>query len=141
MKLSALVAALFPAILFVTKVTPAHPQVAPIQVETLAQSTSSWDGAAYKEYPAGQPQLTILRMTIPPHTTLQWHSHPMPNAGYLLSGDLTVEKRDGTKKHFRAGQVIAETVGSIHRGTTGDRPVVLIVFYPGVPGLPLSQPR
>jgi quercetin dioxygenase-like cupin family protein len=109
----------------------------PIHVETLIQSTSSWDGTPYKAYPAGQPQITVLKITIPPHTTMQWHSHPMPNAGYILSGELTIEKKDGTEKHFVAGQAVCETVNSIHRGITGSEPLVVIVFYPGTPGLPV----
>jgi quercetin dioxygenase-like cupin family protein len=111
----------------------------PIQIETLIQSTTSWDGAAYKAYPAGKPQITVLKYTIAAHTTMKWHTHPMPNAAYVLSGDLTVEKKDGTKKHIVAGQVLAEMVDSVHRGVTGDEPVVLIVFYPGTPGMALSQ--
>jgi quercetin dioxygenase-like cupin family protein len=110
-----------------------------IQIETLTQSTSSWDGTPYKAYPAGQPQITVLKITIAPHTTMKWHSHPLPNAGYILSGELTIEKKDGTKKHFVAGQAVTETVDSVHRGITGAEPTVLIVFYAGSPGLPLSQ--
>ena len=87
-----------------------------IRVETLIQSTSSWDGTPYTAYPAGQPQITILKITIPPYSTMKWHSHPMPNAGYILSGELTIEKKDGTKKHFVAGQAVSETVDSVHRG-------------------------
>ena len=111
----------------------------PIQTETLIQSTSSWDGKPYNPYPAGPPQITILKITIAPHTALKWHSHPMPNAGYILSGKLTIEKEDGTKQHFVAGQAVTETVNSVHRGITGSEPTVLIVFYPGTPGLPLSR--
>jgi quercetin dioxygenase-like cupin family protein len=110
----------------------------PIQVETLMQTTSAWDGTPYRSYPGGQPQITILKYTIAPQTTMKWHSHPMPNAGYILSGELTIEKKDGTAKHFVAGQAITETVDSIHRGITGAEPLVLIVFYPGTPGLPIS---
>lgn len=109
------------------------------QVETLIQSTSSWDGTPYKAYPPGQPQITVLRITLPPHTTMAWHSHPMPIAGYILSGELTIEKRDGTTKQFVAGQAVAETIESIHRGTTGATPVVVIAFCPGTPGVPVSQ--
>ena len=110
-----------------------------VKTEILARSSSSWDGTPYKSYPSGQPEVTVVKITIPAHTALKWHTHPMPNAGYVLSGDLTVEKKDGTKKHFGAGEAILETVGTIHRGVTGDQPVVLIVFYPGTPGMPLSQ--
>ncbi len=41
-------------------------------------------------------------------------------------------------QHFVAGQAVTETVNSVHRGITGTEPTVLIVFYPGAPGLPLS---
>jgi len=109
-----------------------------IKTETLLQSTTSWDGTPYKAYPAGQPKITVLKITIAANTVMKWHSHPFPNAGYVLSGELTIEKKDGTKKHFVAGQAIAETVDSVHRGMTGAEPVVLIVFYSGVPDLPLS---
>ena len=111
-----------------------------IGIETLVQSTSAWDATPYTRYPNGQPLLSVLRITMPPHTTLEWHSHPMPNAGYVLSGELTLEERDGVRKHFVAGQAITETVDRIHRGVTGEAHVILIVFYAGAPGLPLSQP-
>ncbi|HEY1948240.1 MAG TPA: cupin domain-containing protein [Bryobacteraceae bacterium] len=112
-----------------------------IQVETLIQSTSSWDGTPYKAYPAGQPQITVLKFSIAPNTTMKWHTHPLPNAGYILSGELTIERKDGVKRHFKAGDALTETVDSVHRGITGPNPVVLIVFYPGTPGLPLSNAK
>jgi hypothetical protein len=52
----------------------------------------------------------------------------MPRAGYVLSGELTLEKWDGTKRHFVPGQAVTETVASTHRGITGDEPAMLIVF-------------
>ena len=110
-----------------------------IKIETLVQSTSAWDATPYTRYPDGPPQLSVLRISIAPHTALEWHFHPMPNAGYVLSGELTLEKRDGVRKHFVAGQAITETVNCIHRGVTGEAPVVLIVFYAGTSGLPLSR--
>jgi quercetin dioxygenase-like cupin family protein len=111
-----------------------------VQKEVLMQSQSSWDGTAYTTYPAGAPELTVLKITIPPHTSLPWHTHPIPNAAYVVSGELTVEKKDtGEKKVLTAGQVLPEMVGQLHRGTSGDAPVVLIVFYAGTKGVPLAQ--
>src|ERR1700759_1862717 len=69
-----------------------------IQTEVLIQSTSSWDGTLYISHPAGRPQITALKITIAPHTTMKWHAHPLPNAGYILSGELTIEREDGTKE-------------------------------------------
>jgi quercetin dioxygenase-like cupin family protein len=113
---------------------------AQVKSETLLQSSSSWDGAPYQAYSAGAPELSVLKITIPPHSSLPWHTHPMPNAAYVLSGSLTVEKKEtGQTKILTAGQVLPEMVGSLHRGVTGDEGVVLIVFYAGTKGMPLAQ--
>jgi quercetin dioxygenase-like cupin family protein len=106
--------------------------------ETVLETSSAWDGKAYTSYPAGQPQLSVLKFTIPAHAVLDWHHHVVPNAAYVLSGTLTVEKKDGTKKVFQTGQALAETVDEVHRGVAGDEPVVLIVFYAGHSGTPLA---
>ena len=107
-----------------------------IQTEVLIQSTSSWDRTPYISYPAGRPQITILKITIAPQPIMKWHSHPLPNAGNILCGELTIEREDGTKEHFVAGQAVTETVNRVHRGITGAERAVLIVFYPGTPGHP-----
>lgn len=109
--------------------------------ETLLQATSSWDGSPYQSYQGAKPQLSILKITIPQRTSLEWHSHPVPSAGYILSGELTVETKGGKSRVFHAGDAIAETVNIVHRGTSGSQPTVLIVFYAGTPALPLTQPE
>ena len=111
-----------------------------VHAETLLRTSSSWDGEPYKSYLPGQPELSILKITIAPHTELEWHSHPMPSAAYIVAGELTVErKKDGKKQQFTAGQAVSETVDTFHRGVAGSEPVVLIVFYAGSPGVPVTQ--
>src|SRR6516225_1479570 len=111
-----------------------------VRSETLLRSATSWDGEGYKSYPSGQPVLSMLRITVPPHSKLEWHGRPTPSAAYLLSGELTLErKKDGKKQHFTAGQAVPETVNTLHRGITGDEPVVLIMFYAGTEDEPLTQ--
>jgi quercetin dioxygenase-like cupin family protein len=111
-----------------------------VSVETLLKAEASWDGAPYERYPDGAAELTVLRITIPPRTALPWHRHPMPNAAYVVSGELLVEKRDGGQTiRLVAGDVLPEMVNGEHRGVTGDAPVVLIVFYAGARGLPVSE--
>ncbi|MET3107405.1 quercetin dioxygenase-like cupin family protein [Oxalobacteraceae bacterium GrIS 2.11] len=111
-----------------------------VQSEILLRSSSSWDGTPYQAYPGAAPEITVVKITIPPHTELPWHTHPMPNAGYVESGELRVEKKDGGQsKVLTTGQVLPEMVDSAHRGVTGDQGVVLIVFYAGTKGMPLSQ--
>jgi quercetin dioxygenase-like cupin family protein len=110
-----------------------------IIVEQLLQTTRSWDGTGYTGYPSGQPQITILKIAIPRNTALDWHHHPMISAAYVLSGKITLEKQETREtKVFVAGQALAETVNTTHRGYTTDLPAELIVFYAGAPGVPLS---
>ena len=121
--------------------TAAAPPPTQTEVKTVKvlETTSSWDGVKYTAYPTGQPQVTLLKITIPPHTALDWHRHPVINVAYVLSGTLTVQKREtGQRITLHAGQALAETVQSVHRGYTLNEPVVLIVFYAGRPGLPLT---
>ncbi len=81
----------------------------------------------------------MLRITVPAHGELTWHSHPMPSAAYIVSGEITIEEKNGAKEHFSAGQVIPETVNTLHHGFVGGTPAVFIVFYPGTEKMPLSQ--
>jgi quercetin dioxygenase-like cupin family protein len=105
--------------------------------DILAQGTQSWNGKPYTAYPKVQPQLTVLRMTIPAHTALPWHRHPFPNAGYVLSGQLTIEDRaSGKKRTFHQGEAFLESVDDVHRGISGKEPTVLIITYSGVKGVP-----
>jgi quercetin dioxygenase-like cupin family protein len=63
----------------------------------------------------------------------------MISAAYVLSGRLTVEKRDtGERKVVNAGEALAETVQTTHRGFTTDEAVELIVFYAGRVDMPVS---
>jgi len=110
-----------------------------IKVEQVLQTTQSWDSSPYTSYPRGQPQVTVLKITIPPNTALHWHRHPIISVAYVLSGHLTLEKRDtGERRILEPGQAVAETVQTTHRGLTTDEPVELIVFYAGRAGMPLT---
>jgi quercetin dioxygenase-like cupin family protein len=113
-----------------------------VETTILQQRTTSWNDVAYTAYPKGQPQLTTVRITIPAHSALPWHTHVIPNAAYILSGQLTVEDRvSGRHMTYKAGEAFAESIGNVHRGFTGAAPAVIIVTYAGTPGAPLSIPQ
>ncbi len=129
------------ALLSIVSVTAYAANALPVKAETLLISSDSWDGTAYERYPAGPPELTVVRLTIAPNTTLPWHTHPMPSVAYVISGELLVEKQGGdAKKRLLAGDVLPEMVRAVHRGVTGETGVVLIVFYAGAKGMKLSEP-
>ena len=110
-----------------------------IVVETLAKSSSSWDGEALPDYPKGKPEITILKIKIPAGAELQMHEHPVINAGVLLSGELTVVTKDKKTLHLKAGDSIIEVVNNAHYGKNeGTQTVEIIVFYAGVVNKPIT---
>ena len=116
-------------------------KVEPAQREVLLQADQSWNGQPYTQYPKGRPELTMLKVTLAPHTVLPWHTHPFPNAGYVLSGTLTLhDKASGKTRVVHQGEAFAESVNDVHRGEAGDEPAVLLITYAGIPGVPTSIP-
>ncbi|MDZ4197854.1 MAG: cupin domain-containing protein [Kiritimatiellia bacterium] len=110
------------------------------EVEVLAKSGLSWDGARLPDYPQGHPEVTLLRIVIPAGETLAMHKHPVINAGVLLRGELTVRTEDGKTLHLRAGEALVEVVDTWHYGKNeGSEDAEIIVFYAGVEGSPLSE--
>jgi quercetin dioxygenase-like cupin family protein len=135
-----------PALLTCLAALGGHPgaraqTVATAHRDILLQADHSWNGLAYTHYASTTPQLTTIKLTIPAHTALPWHTHPMPNAGYVLSGQLTVQDREsGKSQTFHAGDAFAEPVNDVHRGVSGDVPTVLLLTYAGTPGMATSTP-
>lgn len=110
-----------------------------ITVTKLISSTNSWDGAVLPAYPTQQPNITILRIRIPPGARLHTHRHPVINAGVLISGELTVKIPSGPTLHLVAGDPIIEVVNTLHYGVNeGKTPAEIIVFYAGTLDDPTS---
>jgi len=108
-------------------------------VEELAKSSLSWNWGALPDYPVGTPEITILRITIPPNVKLPLHTHPVINAGVLLSGELTVITEDNAVLHLKAGEALIEVVNTWHYGINeGTEPAIIIVFYAGIVGQPIT---
>lgn len=110
-----------------------------IAVQELAKSTASWNGSRLPAYPSGQPEVTILRISIGPGAVLPMHEHPVINAGVLLSGVLTVMTKAGATLNLKAGDPIVEVVDTWHYGKNeGSVPAEIIVFYAGIKGEPVT---
>jgi quercetin dioxygenase-like cupin family protein len=108
-----------------------------VKAEVLAKSNASWDGTALPDYGSGAPEVTILKLTVPPKTRMPMHEHPTISAGVLLSGELTVETKDHKTRHLTAGDALVEVVNQWHAGRNdGDVPAEIIVFYAGHRGSP-----
>jgi len=110
-----------------------------VKVETLAKTISSWDGKTLPHYTQGQPEVTTLRITIPPGAQLPLHEHPAINAGVLLKGELTVVTEDKQTLHLKAEDPIVEVVNTWHYGINeGQEPAEIIVFYAGNENTPIT---
>lgn len=112
-----------------------------VESAILLKTTRSWDGTLYDSYPSGQPEISVLKIAIPPNTALDWHKHPVINAAYVEKGEIQIErKEDGKTQLIKKGQVLPEMVNTAHRGKTGEKGATLIVFYSGSSDIPLSEP-
>ncbi len=110
-----------------------------VQVDVLAKTSSSWDGSPLPDYPKGTPEITILRIRIPPGVQLRLHNHPEINAGLLLEGELTVVTEDNKTLHLKAGESFVEVVNTWHYGKNeGTKTAELVVFYAGVVDAPIT---
>ena len=91
------------------------------------------------EDPDGNPEITILKIIIPPKAKLPLHKHPEINAGVLLKGELTVISETNDTLHLKAGEPIVELVNTWHFGLNdGAEPVEIIVFYAGITETPIT---
>lgn len=110
-----------------------------IEVVTLVKTTKSWNGSPLPKYLEGNPEITILKIIIPPKTKLPLHKHPEINAGVVLKGELTVISETNDTLYLKAGQPIVELVNTWHFGRNdGTEPVEIIVFYAGIKGVPIT---
>ncbi|MCL3782452.1 cupin domain-containing protein [Prolixibacteraceae bacterium JC049] len=109
------------------------------EVVTLVKSDKSWDGMQLPKYATGNPEITILKITIPSKTKLKWHKHPYINAGVLLKGKLTVVSENKDTLYLKANDPIVEVVNTWHYGVNeGKEPAEIIVFYAGVKEKPIT---
>ncbi len=107
---------------------------------TLIESQIFWNGDSLPDYPTSKPEISILKITIPAHSDLPLHNHPVINAGVLLKGELLVIDEDGKELFLKAGDPIIEVVNKNHLGrNSGDEDAEIIVFYAGSPGMEITK--
>lgn len=110
-----------------------------VQSQTVVKTIKSWDKSTLPHYPKGQPEITILQITIPPNTTLPMHIHPVINAGVVIKGRLKVVKKEGETLYLKKGDSIVELVNTLHYGVNEtNQPVELMMFYAGEKGKPIT---
>ena len=85
-------------------------------------------------------EITILKITVPPGESTGWHKHIIPVFAYILEGTLTVELKDNKTITLTKNSTFSEVRNTYHNGINkGTQNVVLIAFYMGEKGKPLSE--
>ncbi|MBL6784840.1 MAG: cupin domain-containing protein [Rickettsiales bacterium] len=104
----------------------------PIMITKLKQSSQSWDGSKFS-YPDKNEEITAIKIFLAPNAKLPYHCHPFPTIGFVLSGEVEVEKTNGEKHLFRKGDVVYELVNQWHRGRNPSKikNTEIIAFYIG----------
>jgi len=90
-----------------------------IQIEPLLRTSKTSSGAPITYPSTTNPQVTALRVTIPPGASTGWHEHPSPCYAYILSGVLTLELRDRmplVSRKNAPGRVSRAEESSLKRG-------------------------
>jgi len=84
-------------------------------------------------------EVSIVKVTIPPGKSTGWHKHTFPVFAYVLKGTLTVEIEGKKTVQFAENSSFSEVINTLHNGENrGNEDVVLIAFFMGEKGKPLS---
>lgn len=107
--------------------------------EKVIQTETHWNQQQIKPIHIDNPQITMLRITIPAGEKLAMHKHPILNIGYLTKGELTVRSDKGEELVLKPGDPIVELVDAWHYGeSTGSEDAEIVVTYVGEKGDDLS---
>jgi quercetin dioxygenase-like cupin family protein len=110
-----------------------------IIVEPVLKTDTNTIGQGFIYPDVQNDEVTIARITIAPGLSTGWHSHSFPVFAYILKGTLTVELENGKSVELRENTSFSEVIRTYHNGTNkGQEDVVLIAFYLGEKGKPLS---
>ncbi|WP_298769137.1 cupin domain-containing protein [uncultured Shewanella sp.] len=110
-----------------------------LDITLLNRTDKSWDGKRLPSYPSGQPQITVLKIVIPPKGKFPIHKHPFITVATILKGEITLYLEDGSQQlRLTSGDVDTEVVNNWHYATNeGTVPTDIIVFYAGIKGMPV----
>ena len=106
----------------------------PVLVETLISASESWNGDSFN-YPLGQAEMTLQKITAQPGFKTPLHLHPQPGIVYVLKGTLYCETSDGKSLTVFAGETFASSQDTDHFCKNNDKEeMVVFVSSAGVMG-------
>jgi quercetin dioxygenase-like cupin family protein len=73
-------------------------------------------------------EVIVSLVELPPHTTLERHTHPGEEFQYVLDGEIEIQIDGEPSRILKAGDVGHVPYGAMHTGVTGDTGARGIVF-------------
>ena len=77
---------------------------------------------------------------ITPNVTIGRHTHPGPESGYMLDGEMVLMIDGQPEKALRAGDSYQIPAGAVHDARTGPKGAKVIATYVVEKGKPLATP-
>jgi quercetin dioxygenase-like cupin family protein len=77
---------------------------------------------------------------IMPNVSIGRHTHPRPESGYMLAGDMVLMVQGQPDKTVKTGESYQVPVGAIHDAKTGPQGAKVIATYVVEKGKPLASP-
>jgi quercetin dioxygenase-like cupin family protein len=110
-----------------------------VQIASILKTDVTSTGQNF-EYPdASKDEVSVVKVTLPSGKETGWHKHNFPVFAYVLKGTLTVAIENAGTRQFLEGSSFAEVIHTFHNGkNTGAQDAVLLAFFLGEKGLPLS---
>lgn len=110
-----------------------------IKIEKVLKTDTTSIGQKIEYLSTNNPEVTMLKVTIPPGKETGWHKHAFPVFAYVIDGTLSVEFKVGKKREFTKGASFAEVINTFHNGRNeGKEDLVLLAIYLGEKDKPLS---
>lgn len=75
-----------------------------------------------------------------PNVNIGRHTHPGPETGYLIEGEMTLLIDGQPPKPLKAGESYQIPAGAVHDGKSGDKGVKVMAVYVVERGKPIASP-
>ena len=121
--------------------------VGALQNDTRAQQPTAAAAQTIKRTPLqrfdvpGTNYETVIGLAeIAPNATIGRHTHPGPESGYMLEGEMVLMVQGQPEKVVKAGESYQVPSGAVHDGRSGPQGAKVIATYVVEKGKPLASP-
>jgi len=92
------------------------------------------------DVPAGERETVSALVELPPSTDAAKHTHPGPETGYIVEGEITLNVDGQPGKLLKVGDSYYVPAGTPHSGRSGASGVKFVGIYIVEKGKPLASP-